>query len=129
MAYKPDSPNKYAGKQVIINSDRLLFNAKEDAILIIGNETVGISTNGTFNVDSGGETIINSPEIYLGLDAVEPVVLGDTLLGLLEELCDALAAETHPTPVGPSGPPINAAQYSSINTLIWHLTQQHSHQQ
>ena len=65
MAYKPDSPNKYAGKQVIINSDRLLFNAKEDAILIIGNETVGISTNGTFNVDSGGETIINSPEIYL----------------------------------------------------------------
>ena len=118
MAYKPDSPNKYAGKQVIINSDRLLFNAKEDAILIIGNETVGISTNGTFNVDSGGETIINSPEIYLGLDAVEPVVLGDTLLGLLEELCDALAAETHPTPVGPSGPPINAAQYSSIKSRL-----------
>jgi hypothetical protein len=118
MAYKPDSPNKYAGKQVIINSDRLLFNAKEDAILIIGNETVGISTNGTFNVDSGVETIINSPEIYLGLDAVEPVVLGDTLLGLLEELCDALAAETHPTPVGVSGPPINASQYSSIKSRL-----------
>tara|TARA_R110000796_G_scaffold230002_1_gene347492 strand:- start:119 stop:508 length:390 start_codon:yes stop_codon:yes gene_type:complete len=114
MAYKPDSPNKYAGNQVVINSDRLLFNAKKDAILIIGNETVGISTNGTFNVDSGSETIINSPEIYLGLGAEEPIVLGDTLLGLLEELCDALAAETHPTPVGPSGPPINASQYSSI---------------
>ncbi len=118
MAYKPDSTNKYAGKQVIINSDRLLFNAKEDAILIIGNETVGISTNGTFNVDSGSETIINSPEIYLGLGAEEPVVLGDTLLGLLEELCDALAAETHPTPVGPSGPPINASQYSSIKSRL-----------
>jgi|TARA_R110000822_G_scaffold26819_9_gene80513 hypothetical protein len=114
MAYKPDSPNKYAGNQVVINSDRLLFNAKKDAILIIGNETVGISTNGTFNVDSGSETIINSPEIYLGLGAEEPIVLGDTLLGLLEELCDALAAETHPTPVGPSGPPINASQYSAI---------------
>ena len=118
MAYKPDSPKKYEGKQVIITSDRLLFNARNDAILIIGDQTVGVSTNGTFNVDSGGETIINSPEIYLGLGAEEPVVLGDTLLGLLEELCDELAAETHPTPVGPSGPPINAAKYSSIKSRL-----------
>jgi len=118
MAYKPDSPNKYEGKQVIITSDRLLFNARNDAILIIGDQTVGVSTNGTFNIDSGAETIINSPEIYLGLDAKEPVVLGDTLLGLLEELCDALGQETHPTPVGPSGPPINAATYSSIKSRL-----------
>ena len=110
MAYNPDPPSVYSGKQVIINSD--------DSILIIGDQSVGISTNGTFNVDSGAETIINSPEIYLGLDAVEPVVLGDTLLGLLEELCDALIAETHPTPVGPSGPPINSADYSSIKSRL-----------
>jgi|TARA_B100000073_G_C23370824_1_gene426877 hypothetical protein len=118
MAYNPDPPSVYSGKQVIINSDRLLFNARNDSILIIGDQSVGISTNGTFNVDSGAETIINSPEIYLGLDAVEPVVLGDTLLGLLEELCDALIAETHPTPVGPSGPPINSADYSSIKSRL-----------
>ena len=118
MAYLIDKPNKYAGNQIIINSDRLLFNAKDDSILIIGNESVGISTNGTFNVDSGSETIINSPEIYLGLDAVEPVVLGDTLLGLLEELCDGLLAETHPTPLGPSGPPINSSTYSSIKSRL-----------
>ena len=118
MAYRPKKPNRYKGNQIIINSDRLLFNAKDDAVLIIGSETVGISTNGTFNVDSGSETIINSPEIYLGLDAVEPVVLGDTLLGLLEELCDGLLAETHPTPLGPSGPPINSSTYSSIKSRL-----------
>jgi hypothetical protein len=111
-------PSVYEGQQVVINSDRLLFNARTDSILLISDESVGISTNGTFNVDSGDIAIINSPEIYLGLDAVEPVVLGDTLLGLLEELCDALAAETHPTPVGPSGPPINAADYSSIKSRL-----------
>ncbi len=111
-------PSIYEGQQVVINSDRLLFNARTDSILLISDESVGISTNGTFNVDSGDIAIINSPEIYLGLDAVEPVVLGDTLLGLLEELCDALAAETHPTPVGPSGPPINAADYSSIKSRL-----------
>jgi len=118
MAYEPDAPSEYSGKQVIINSDRLLFNARTDSILVIADQSVGISTNGTFNVDSGDIAIINSPEIYLGLDAVEPVVLGDTLLGLLEELCDALAAETHPTPVGPSGPPINVAQYNSIKSRL-----------
>ena len=111
-------PSVYEGQQVVINSDRLLFNARTDSILLISDETVGISTNGTFNVDSGSETIINSPEIYLGLGAEEPIVLGDTLLGLLEELCDALAAETHPTPVGPSGPPINVADYSSIKSRL-----------
>jgi len=111
-------PSVYEGQQVVINSDRLLFNARTDSILLISDESVGISTNGTFNVDSSDITVINSPEIYLGLDAVEPVVLGDTLLGLLEELCDALAAETHPTPVGPSGPPINVADYSSIKSRL-----------
>tara|TARA_Y100001963_G_C6548592_1_gene338800 strand:+ start:195 stop:578 length:384 start_codon:yes stop_codon:yes gene_type:complete len=111
-------PSVYEGQQVVINSDRLLFNARTDSILLISDESVGISTNGTFNVDSLDKTVINSPEIYLGLDAVEPVVLGDTLLGLLEELIDAILAETHPTPVGPSGPPINAADYSSIKSRL-----------
>ena len=26
--YKPDNPNAYTGKQIILNSDRILFNAK-----------------------------------------------------------------------------------------------------
>ena len=29
MNYIPDAPNIYQGKQVIIDSDRLIFNAKE----------------------------------------------------------------------------------------------------
>ena len=77
MAYSPDAPSVYSGKQVIINSDRLLFNAKNDSILIIIDQSIGMSTNGTFNVDTGEET-----------------------------------------PVGPSGPPINAADYSSIKSRL-----------
>ena len=34
MAYIPKQPNTYQGTQVIINSDRLLFNAKDDSILL-----------------------------------------------------------------------------------------------
>ena len=114
MAYQPVPPAEYAGKQVLISSDRLLFNARTDSVFLFADKSVGVSTNGTFNVDTGEDTIINSPGIYLGLDAEEKMVLGDTLVALIEELCDALGKETHPTPNGPSGPPINAASYTAI---------------
>ena len=32
--YKPVNPGSYLGNQVIINSDRLLFNARTDSILL-----------------------------------------------------------------------------------------------
>ena len=32
--YTPIQPNAYQGKQIIINSDRVLFNAKEDSVLV-----------------------------------------------------------------------------------------------
>ena len=43
MSYKPDAPEIYQGKQVIINSDRLLFNAKDDAILLFSNKAIASS--------------------------------------------------------------------------------------
>ena len=86
------------------------------SVFLFSDKSVGISTNGTFNVDTGEDTIINSPAVYLGLGAEEKMVLGDTLVALIEELCDALSKETHPTPNGPSGTPINAASYSAIKS-------------
>ena len=53
MAYKPEAPDKYAGKQVLISSDRILFNARKDSVFLFSDKSVGISTNGTFNVDTG----------------------------------------------------------------------------
>lgn len=52
--------------------------------------------------------------VYIGLDANEAAVLGDTLKGLLDELIDAINALTVPTGMGPSGTPINAAQFQGI---------------
>ena len=86
--YKPEFP--YRGNQIIIDSDRVLINSKEDSTFIVGKKAVGISTQGTFNVDSGGKTIINSPEIYLGLEASHPVVQGDRLAIILVEFLRVL---------------------------------------
>jgi hypothetical protein len=102
MAYEPIPPAEYAGKQVLISSDRILFNARTDSVFLFSDKSVGISTNGTFNVDSGEDTIINSPAIYLGLDAVEPLALGDTLVAWLEELTDALVKHNHIHTHGPT---------------------------
>jgi hypothetical protein len=82
-AYKPAFP--YRGKQIIIDSDRVLLNAKNDSIFILGDKAVGISTNGTFNIDSGGKTIINSPQIDLGLEAKHPIIKGDEFLAIFQQ--------------------------------------------
>ena len=62
---------------------------------------------------------LESPSIKIGSNnASESMVLGDTLKGILEELINAINALTVPTPVGPSGPPINAPQFSGISAKL-----------
>jgi phage baseplate assembly protein V len=42
----------------------------------------------------------------------------ESLKTILVDLLSAIMAETHPTGVGPSGPPINLPQYQAIQTRI-----------
>ena len=88
MAYKPEFP--YRGKQIIIDSDRVLLNSKSDATFIVGNKAVGISSSGTINLDSSGDCIINSPSIKLGLTAKHHLVKGDVLQTILQEFVKIL---------------------------------------
>ena len=99
MTYVPENPGVYQGNQVIINSDRLLFNAKTDSILLFSDKAIGFSTNGSFHFDTSpneeSKFIINSPNIYLGLEfddtlPTQPAVLGDELKELLEGVLDLM---------------------------------------
>ena len=115
----PDEQDAFEGNQVIINSDRIVFNAKTDSILGTAKVSVGFSTEGTFNIDADDHTIIDSPKIYLGnasTDEAEPVAMGQTLVDWMQKLCDTLMAETHPTACGPSGTPINSADYADLKS-------------
>ena len=105
MSYVPQQPNVYQGKQVIINSDRLLFNAKNDSILLIADKSIAFNTKGTINFDTGtnvenNKFIINSPNIHLGLKIsdnfappTEPGVLGDALETVLNDFKDYLYSD------------------------------------
>jgi hypothetical protein len=88
MDYKPDFP--YLGNQIIINSGRVTLNSKDDSVFIFGKNAIGLSSAGTINFDSDDKMIINSPQIYLGLEAKEPLVKGAALESLLSDLLDSL---------------------------------------
>ena len=51
--YIPTPPGLYQGNQVFINSDRLIFNARVDSILLYSEKAIGFSTNGSFHFDTG----------------------------------------------------------------------------
>jgi len=114
MSYTPDAPYIYQGKQIIIDSDRLIFNAKNDSILLFSDKAIGFSTNGSFNFDTSDKEdnkfIVNSPNIYFGLKdgnlPTEPLILGhkmqewmvgddltEGLLDVLDSILDMIDGE------------------------------------
>ena len=88
MSYKPDFP--YLGEQIIITSGRVILNSKDDSVFLFGKKAIGFSSAGTINFDSDDKIIINAPQIYLGLEAKEPLVKGKALETLLTDLLDSL---------------------------------------
>jgi len=88
-SYKPTPPEKYDQPQCIVDSGRLLFNAKEDSILMFSSKAIGLSSNSSVNIDTG-KFIVNADRIDLGLNAGEPLVRGQKLSDLLLLMIDAL---------------------------------------
>jgi hypothetical protein len=129
-----NAPNTFEGNQVIINSDRIIFNVKKEELMIFANKGIVLNSNGYIAIDSseniGLTTLdklnitaktgvyVDSKEIILGKDATEHLVLGDTLLQLLDELLSELIKETHLTGAGTSAPPDNAPKYAAIKAKL-----------
>ena len=94
IPYKPVFP--YTGKQIIIDSDRVTLNSKEDMTFLLAKKAISISSGGTVNIDSKGMTIINSPKIKLGLNATHPLVYGDVLFDILSSFFHMLQEKVVP---------------------------------
>lgn len=86
--YKPNFP--YLGNQAIITSGRVVLHSYDDFIFLFGKKGVSISSPSTFTVDANEKTIIASPNIQLGFDADEPVLLGRSTVVQLGQLLDAI---------------------------------------
>ena len=96
-SYRRTQPtaNSYEGAQVVINSGRIFFNAKEDSILHSSNEAFG-ATARTVNLDAEEYIGLDGTKIYLGKRALQeeaqPVLLGNETELYIQELLGALQA-------------------------------------
>jgi len=101
----PEDLNEFVGEQVLINSGRLVFNAKNDSILLGANTSINLNTQDTVNIDSKNKFIVNTKEIYLGSkNATEPVILGDKFLQDFQKLLTNVITLT--SALGTVGTPI-----------------------
>ena len=120
--------NGYAGNQVIVASDRIILNARKQELIGFSKEGIAFSSDKVFSIDSRNLFEIESAKINLGLNAKEPALMGDTtgvwladLCDLLKQMIDQIKIITVPTGVGPSGTPINAPNFTSLNSSVQSL--------
>lgn len=87
----PISPSQFTNPQIIINSDRIILNAKSDSVLISGQNSIGLSSNKSINLESINEINITSKLTRLGnKNATQSVLRGDETIEYLKILINEL---------------------------------------
>jgi hypothetical protein len=139
---KPESfanfPTKLIGDQILINSGRLIFSAKNAEMLFYSKKNYGFISDGAMSIDNklgidisvGANVNIvtndrdivmytGNGSIFLGNTEPEPLVKGQQLVNILSELIDAIAAQTFLTPSGPTADgPVNIADFGAIKSRL-----------
>jgi hypothetical protein len=140
---KPDSfggfPSKLIGDQILINSGRLIFSAKNAEMIFYSKKNYGFISDGGMSIDNklGIDISVNdninivtnnrdvvmytgNGSIFLGNTApLEPLVKGQQLVDILSQLIDAIAAQTFLTPSGPTAEgPVNIADFGAIKSRL-----------
>lgn len=108
------------GDQMVLNSDRVIISAKKNEMFQYSKKRMAFVTDDEYTVDAqnqivittNNKTVINSPAIYLGEynQTAEPVLLGQTTVNWLYDMCNWLLTHTHwykhtHPEVGQSNPP------------------------
>ena len=102
---QPESIGSYGGSQVMLNSDRLVFNTKVDSIILNSQSTISLTSVNTTGIYSQeGDVVLQSAKnnIRLGdADASQSVMLGDAFLDDFEKLLIKLQAMTQTLSIEP----------------------------
>jgi hypothetical protein len=138
----PDSfveyPSELKGDQLLLSSGRIILSSKNAEMIFYSKKNYGFISDGALSIDNKfgieanvGDDInvltndksINlntgNGNINLGNQELEPLVKGDTLLELMEELIDAINTQIYLTPSGPTATgPTNIATFNSIKSKL-----------
>jgi hypothetical protein len=88
----PESVSQYSKSQIVLNSDRLVFNAKNDSIILGAKQSIHLTVGDTVGIDGGKQITLAAPKVYLGSSQgaegtqIQSVVLGDNLNLLLGDI-------------------------------------------
>ena len=111
----PETPATFDGKQIILNSDRIIFNTKAKEMLCLSKGDTYFNSTSNFIIDTDKDFIMNNlgnckmesdgwiyirsqgqlrmdgvSEINLGNRTGELIAKGETLVDILNELIDAI---------------------------------------
>lgn len=138
--YEP--PELKGTDQILMNSGRIVLSSKDSEMIFFSKGNYSFISDGKLTIDNGfdgaqmdfnGEVRIttNQNPVYIlgdGTDGkiflnteeeTEPIVRGDTLQGLLEELIDLINKQVFSTPSGPTKiGPNNSADFSSLRSRL-----------
>ncbi len=124
------SNNQTEFDQVVMFSDRITFDAKENDLTMSAYRNINFGAGRNITFTNKGFTVIESENIYLGKKAkekTEPMVLGNELRLILIEILEILNSaranvQGVPLPlVDSSLAPLNAAPINVIGTLLQKL--------
>ena len=86
----PTTPAQFTSPQIILNSDRIVLNAKTDSVLISGQNSVGMSSNNSVNIEAK-QIYLDGNDIRLGnKNASQSALKGDITVEYLKMLITEL---------------------------------------
>jgi len=137
-----EEPELKGTDQVLINSGRIILSSKDSEMLFYSKGNYSFISDGKLTIDNGldgadmdfnGDVLITTNdnnftinpkggtgEIYLNTESTdEPLVRGETLLDLMEQLIDAINKQVFSTPSGPTAlGPNNRSDFNSIKSKL-----------
>jgi hypothetical protein len=120
----PTNPNQYQGKQIIINSGRIVFNTTQDHILLSSAKSINLNSIDGVNFDTPTVTI-QAKNTYIGSkNANEPLLLGNRTIETLNSIINNLSGFVQicstlvSTPPGTPLVPLNVAAQQLNNQLL-----------
>ena len=134
----PKEPPELTGQQILLCTDRIVFNSKSNGLYSYQNTdtyfssgnffvvdakngvsvntagVVGFKSEKDFELQTDTKTVITSPKIYLGdINNTEPVVNGVQLVNFLKQMIDTIKLLVYP---GPAGTLANAPAFVALET-------------
>lgn len=107
---------KYEKNQILLNSGRLILNARQEDILAYAKKGVHIAAD-KVAIDAQTKFTVDSLAIHLGAQAIEPLILGQKWATWMNSFISALSAVFVLTAVGPSSPLLASPAWSQIAQL------------